>query len=69
MCIKKYLKWVNKNLKKINAWDMALIKVSLIAFGLLIAKLWPTILALDWYWYLIIFIVAIIKPMKTFYSK
>ena len=37
-----------------------------LAFGRMIAKLWEPILYLDWYWYLIIALLAAIKPIMTF---
>ena len=40
-----------------------------LAFGLMIAKLWEPILYLDWYWYLVIAILASIKPLMTFWKQ
>ena len=40
-----------------------------LAFGLMIAKLWAPILYLDWYWYLIIALLALIKPIMTFWKQ
>jgi len=40
-----------------------------LAFGLMIAKLWVPILYLDWYWYLVIALLASIKPMMTFFKQ
>ena len=40
-----------------------------LAFGLMIAKLWEPILYLDWYWYLIIALLAAIKPIMTFWKQ
>jgi len=40
-----------------------------LAFGLMIAKLWESILILDWYWYLIIALLAWIKPAMTFWKQ
>ena len=65
-----YIDWQNENLKKMNAYDIGLVKLSTAAFILMIAKLWDGILGLAWYWYLIIFIVAAIRPvMKMFKSE
>ncbi len=63
-----YFAWANKRIKNLNVWDIALLKICLIAFGLMIAKLWEPILILDWYWYLIIFLVAAIKPMMSMFK-
>ena len=40
-----------------------------LAFGLMIAKLWTPILYLDWYWYLVIALLAAIKPIMTFWKQ
>ena len=40
-----------------------------LAFGLMNAKLWEPILYLDWYWYLVIALLASIKPMMTFFKQ
>lgn len=48
--------------------EVALIKLSVFAITLMIAKLWDPILSLDWYWYLIISLVAGVKPMKSFFQ-
>ena len=49
--------------------DVALTKIAVFAGALFIAKVWDTILDLEWYWYLIIWIVAAIKPMITFFNR
>jgi len=49
--------------------DIRLSKLGGLAFGLMIAKLWEPILFLDWYWYLIIALLAWIKPAMTFWKQ
>jgi len=49
--------------------DVALTKIAVFAGALFIAKVWDTILDLEWYWYLIVWIVAAIKPMITFFNR
>lgn len=61
--------WAESKIKKIKLLDMPLIKISIIAFTLMAAKLLPWLLSLDWYWYTLIFILALIIPMKTVLSK
>jgi len=39
---------------------MGLVKLSVFAFALMVAKLWEPILSLEWYWYGIIFVLAAI---------
>lgn len=46
--------------------DIALLKIAVFAATLLLAKLWASVLSLDWYWYLIIWILAALKPLYSF---
>jgi hypothetical protein len=69
MCIKKLNKWANSKIKKLTCSDMQLIKISVIAFTLMVAKLWSPILTLRWYWYGLIFIIAAIKPCMKMFNK
>ena len=60
---------MNKKIKKLEMCDIGLIKLSTAAFILMIAKLWAPILNLGWYWYLIICVIALIKPAMKFWKK
>ncbi len=62
-------KWGDAKIKKLRCWDVQLIKIASAAFILMIAKLWQPILSLEWHWYLIIFILAAIKPCLKVFSK
>ncbi|MBU4284524.1 MAG: hypothetical protein KKA61_04540 [Nanoarchaeota archaeon] len=61
--------WVNKKIKKMEWYDISLTKISVAAFILMVAKFWPGILALEWYWYAIIFVLAAIGPMIKIFGK
>ena len=65
MCIKFF----NDKIKKMDCTDVSLVKVSVIAFTLMVAKLWDGILYLDWYWYLIIAVIIAIKPLVKIFRK
>jgi hypothetical protein len=66
----KFIRWVEQGYAKLDWSDMAMVKFSSILFGLLLAKIWPPILDLDWYWYLILVVIVAYKPtMKFFCSK
>ncbi len=56
-------------LKNLKWFDISLIKLSTAAFILLIAKFWTDILALDWYWYLAIGLLAAIRPLALMFKK
>lgn len=62
-------KWANEGTKKMDVWDIGFVKIFSFAGGLLIAKLWSPILSFDWYWYLVILLLATIKPTLSFFKK
>ena len=49
--------------------DIRLVGLAGFSLGLMIAKLWEPILYLDWYWYLVITLLALIKPVMTFWKQ
>jgi len=61
--------WMNKKVKNMDGIDIALTKIGVAAFILMVAKLWSGILALPWYWYAIIFVLAAIRPMVKIFGK
>jgi hypothetical protein len=63
------INWSSRKIKRLDLIDMVLIKIAIIGFVLMLAKLWPTILNLSWYWYLLIFILAAIVPYYKILKK
>ena len=65
--------WLNKRVKKIDVWDIGLIKWAAIASVLFIITIWPA--AMNWvhsvnpWYFLIAFIVFVIRPLYRFYFK
>ncbi len=57
---------VNHSIQRYRWYDISLIKLSTAAFVLMVAKLWPPVLALDWHWYLAISIVIALPVMRKF---
>ena len=55
--------------KKMGWTVIPFIKLSVFAFTLMIAKLWKPILSLDWYWYLIVSVLAGIQPVYKAFRK
>jgi len=49
--------------------EVLLAEAAAVSFVLILAKNWPPLLSLDWYWYLIIRIVAAFKPIKSCLSS
>lgn len=58
----------SSKIKKMNWCDMGFVKLSAMAFALMVAKLWVPLLALEWYWYGLIFVIAAIKPLAKAFS-
>ena len=54
--------WADKKVQKMDACDVQCVKIGVFATALLVAKVWPTILSLNWYWYAIIAVVTFIRP-------
>ncbi|MAG50383.1 hypothetical protein CL621_01935 [archaeon] len=61
--------WVNKKVKKLDWYDITLIKIGTGALVLFLAKVWWPLLSLEWYWYLLIGVVAVIRPAYRAYFK
>ena len=67
MC--KLLNWVDEKVKKFRWFDISLIKLATFSIALLIAKLFPVMLSLDWYVYLIIAILASVRGVYVMLRK
>lgn len=53
----------NARVARLRLADVQLIKLSVAAVILMIARLWPPLLGLDWYWYAVIGVLAAIRPV------
>jgi hypothetical protein len=58
---------LNKRIKNFDWMDLGLTKWSMFAFTLMIAKIWPGILGLAWYWYGLIFVTLAIRPIYRYF--
>lgn len=63
------IKWSDKQIKKLDTKDMALTKIAVMFFMLTVAKIWPAILTLDWYYYAIPWMLLAIRPISKFLKK
>jgi len=62
--------WANDLIKRFTCFDYALVKIGVFAFTLMLAKLWPEVLGLDWYWYgLVYLLVALYFIVKIIRKK
>jgi hypothetical protein len=57
-----FMQWIEGRIAQLHWYDITLIKVSCVCFGLLVAKLWTPILEWNWYWYLVLTIVFAFIP-------
>ena len=64
-----YIELANGKIKKLNVWDIGILKVCLIAFALTVSKLWPFILNLAWGWYGGIFLITYVYLIYRFFIK
>ena len=62
-------KWAESRIRTFTVVDKGVFKICLIAFALMIAKLWPDVLALDWYWYGLIFAITYVWIMTRMFKK
>lgn len=49
---------IREKMSKLTIWDFAIMKISLIAFTLMVAKILPVVLVLEWGWYAAVFAVS-----------
>ncbi|MBR9681205.1 MAG: hypothetical protein GOV00_00185 [Candidatus Altiarchaeota archaeon] len=57
----------NEMLGKLDIIDVKLACLGKAALALMIAKLWPPLLSLEWYWYLVAFVVLYAKAFKKMF--
>jgi|TARA_Y100000031_G_scaffold149339_1_gene187018 hypothetical protein len=61
--------WVDSKIPNMRWYDIGLVKLSVAGFVLFLAKLWQPLLALEWYWYLVVALVAMIRPLYLVFGK
>lgn len=62
-------KWYDQRAKNLGYVGVKSVKWASFALALMIAKLWPGILGLEWFWYMIIAIVFLVIAMFKFFKK
>lgn len=63
MCLKKIANWYNKGLRRLNMWDIALVKTSIFCFGLLVGAYFASYILPYMWLVLVIMVLAEIKPV------
>lgn len=64
MCMK-----LNERLKKITVVDVGLVKLAAMVFGIIIAKLFPQLLNLNFVTLIVIMLILGAKPLYVFWLK
>jgi hypothetical protein len=54
---------LNSGKKKFTLIDVFSDEIAMLAFAFLIAKYWAAAISLAWYWYIIILVIFLIKPL------
>ena len=62
-------RWAESKIKTLTIWDMSFVKICCIAFALMIAKLVPAVLTLEWYWYGLVFVVTYAWILMRLFKK
>ncbi len=55
--------WADARISRFRWYDIGLIKLGVAAFILMLATFWPALLQVEWYVYLIIAVLASIRPV------
>jgi hypothetical protein len=65
MCFKK----LTKMTRKMESYDISLVKLATAAIILLIAKYYPVLTSFEWHWYVIVAIIASTHPIMKMFGK
>jgi len=65
----RLITWINSKLNKIDSIDILFVKISCLAFGIILARLIPVLTEINIWWLVILGIALAIKPLFKFFSK
>ena len=60
---------INGGKKQFTMVDVASDEMAMFALAFLIAKYWTGVTSLAWYWYAIIFVIFLIKPVMAMFKN
>jgi hypothetical protein len=63
------LDYMNQRIKKFSIFDEKLAQAAAIFFALIIVKLYPQILNVNIWWFVVLLIICAVKPLYVFYIK
>ncbi len=64
-----FLEYMNQRIKKFSIFDEKLAQAAAIFFALIIVKLYPRVLDINIWWFVILSVICAIKPLYVFYIK
>ena len=62
-------KWLDERTKKLGIWDIKLMAGGMICIAFIVAKIIPQVLGLDLVWYIVIFVILMVRPYYAFLIK
>ncbi len=65
----QFFEWINKGIAELSWSDIALVKFSSIAFGLLLAALLPALTEIHFIWYLFAMLLLAVKPVYKMFVR
>ncbi|MFH1106484.1 MAG: hypothetical protein V1787_01165 [Candidatus Micrarchaeota archaeon] len=65
----KFFKWADSVAKRLGWLDVGMVKIAVFGFTLFLAKMWPPLLSLEWYWYVLVFVLASLPPLMKAFKK
>ena len=67
------VKYFDERMKRIDVWDVVMIKFSVVAFVLFVIAIWPAtmewVLSVNPWAFLVVFVIFVARPFYKFYLK
>jgi hypothetical protein len=61
--------WADSKVKNLGWVDVALVKLSCTAFGIMLAALIPSLIEINIWWIVVAIVILVIKPTYTAFKK
>ncbi len=63
------IRWMNERIKLFTIFDVKLVQLAAICFALIIVKLFPQIMELNVWWFILLAIFSAIRPIYVMFLK
>ena len=60
--------WMNERVKRFGIWEMKLAQAAAMCFALIIAKLFPQLMTISVWWFVLLAAVCAVRPIRVFYG-